>query len=324
VEACRLGKDIYLQKPMTLHVAESLAVREAVRRHERISQIGTQIHAGENFRRVVELIQSGNLGNINVARTFNVMNQGPGGIGKPPQSDPPAGLDWERWMGPAPEYPFNPLIVASSYENCSFMDYSGGWTPGMAPHIIDLPYWALNLGIPKTTYCTGGRFIIDDAGDAPDTQEVLWRYDDFTLTWSMNVANSFGFDFGRGSRARRLGIYFHGVNGTLYANYGSHTVVPEGDRMEGLDPPAPSIPPSPGHELEWLACMRTREQPSCCVEYHYKIDLALVLANLSMKVGRSIDFDAQTHRIVNDAEATKLAQPEYRAPWKFPSEYLPV
>jgi predicted dehydrogenase len=323
VEACQMGKDIYLQKPMTLHVAESLAVREAVRRHKRVSQIGTQIHATENYRRVVELIQSGNLGDISVARTFNVMNQGPEGIGKPPESRPPEGLDWQFWMGPAPEYPYNPLIVRSAYENCSFMDYSGGWTPGMAPHIVDLPYWALNLGIPKTTYCSGGRFVIDDAGDAPDTQEVLWHYDDMTLTWTMNCANSFGFDFGRGKEARRLGIYFHGVNGTLYADYGTHTVVPEGDRMKGLEPPEKSIAPSPGHELEWLACMRSRKQPSCCVDYHYKIDLALVLANLSMKVGRAIDFDAETHRIVNDAEAAKLAVPEYRSPWKFPTDYLP-
>ena len=150
VDACRAGKDIYLQKPMTLHLAESLAVRNAVRKHQRICQVGTQIHAGANYRRVVELVRSGNLGKISVARTFNVMNQGPQGIGNPPNSAPPAGLDWDRWVGPCPMRPYNPLIVNDAYTNCSFMSFSGGWTPGMAPHIIDLPVWALDLGYPTS------------------------------------------------------------------------------------------------------------------------------------------------------------------------------
>ena len=115
VDACRASKDIYLQKPMTLHLAESLAVRNAVRKHQRICQVGTQIHAGANYRRVVELVRSGNLGKISVVRTFNVMNQGPEGIGNPPNSAPPAGLDWQRWVGPYPMRPYNPLIVEGAY-----------------------------------------------------------------------------------------------------------------------------------------------------------------------------------------------------------------
>ncbi|MGD8500945.1 MAG: Gfo/Idh/MocA family oxidoreductase, partial [Phycisphaerales bacterium] len=237
VDACEAGKDIYLQKPMTLHVGESLAVRNAVRRHQRICQIGTQIHAGENYRRVVEFIRSGKLGPISVARTFNVMNQGRGGIGDTPDSKPPAEIDWNLWVGPGPMRPFNPLIVRSSYNHCSFMAVSGGWTPGMAPHIIDLPVWALELGYPEITYCSGGRYLLQDAGDAPDVQEVLWQYPNFTMTWMMSLVNSFAFDFGRGKPARRLGIYFHGVNGTLYADYGVHEVVPEGDWLKDAKPP---------------------------------------------------------------------------------------
>ena len=195
VDACRAGKDIYLQKPMTLYLAESLAVRNAVRKHRRICQVGTQIHAGANYRRVVELVRSGNLGKISVVRTFNVMNQGPQGIGNPPNSAPPAGLDWDRWVGPCPMRPYNPLIVNDAYTNCSFMPFSGGWTPGMAPHIIDLPVWALDLGYPTVTFSSGGRYTIRDAGDAPDTQEVVWQYGDFTMTWSMSLVNSYRLRF---------------------------------------------------------------------------------------------------------------------------------
>ena len=277
VAACEAGKDLYLQKPMTLHLNESLAVQRAVARHQRICQVGTQIHASANYRRVVELVRSGNLGRISVVRTFNVMNQGPEGIGNPAECAPPAGLDWQRWVGPAPMRPFNSLIVKSAYENCSFMDYSGGWTPGMAPHIIDLPCWAMDLDYPAMTHCSGGRFTIQDAGDAPDMQEVHWQYPDLTMTWSMSAVNSFAFDFGRGSRQRRLGIYFHGVRGTLLADYGKREVVAEGDWMEDAKTVDESLPPSPGHEREWLDCLRSRAQPSCNPSYHGKIDVAIAL-----------------------------------------------
>ncbi len=321
VDACAAGKDIYVQKPMTIHVGESFALRNAVRRHKRVCQIGTQIHAGENYRRVVEYVRSGKLGSISVARTFNVMNQGPEGIGNPPNSEPPPEIDWNFWVGPGPMRPYNPLLVENAYNNCSLMAFSGGWTPGMAPHIVDLPVWALDLGYPETTYCSGGRYVIKDAGDVPDVQEVLWQYPNFTMTWMMSMINSFGFDFGRGSPARRLGIYFHGTNGTLYANYSMHEVVPEGDRLKDARPPEKSIPPSPGHEHEWLNCIRTREQPSCNADYHCRIDVPIGLANLSMKLRRAIRFDPATERILDD-EAARLAVPKYRAPWQFPAEYI--
>ncbi len=322
VDAVEAGKDIYLQKPMTLYPAETLAVRNAVNRHKRISQIGTQIHAGSNYRRVVEWIKSGKMGPVTVVRTFNVMNQGPGGIGHAPKRDAPKGLDWDMWLGPAPDRPFNSLLAANGHDHCSFWDYSGGWTPGMAPHIIDLPVWALDLGVPLVTSCSGGRHVINDDGDSPDTQEVLWHYPNLTMTWMMNMANSFGFDFGRGTRARRLGTYFHAVNGTLFSDYGKHEIIPEGKLLVDSSPPDESIAPSPGHEREWLDCVKSRKQPSCNVNYHYKVDLAITLANLSYKLGRSIRFDPKTERIVGDELAVKLSRPDYRDPWKFPAKYL--
>jgi predicted dehydrogenase len=322
IMAVEAGKDIYLQKPMTLYPDETLAVRNAVRKHKRICQIGTQIHATENYRRVVEWIRSGKLGPVSAVRTFNVMNQGAEGVGHAPKEDPPAGLDWDLWIGPAPYRPYNSILVRDAYYHCSFWDYSGGWTPGMAPHIIDLPIWALDLGVPTETSCTGGRFVVKDDGDAPDTQEIIWRYPNLTMTWSMSLANSFGFDFGRGKPDRRLGIYFHALNGTLIADYGRCEIVPEGDLLKDSAPPSKSIASSPGHEREWLNCVKSREQPSCSADYHYRVDMALTLANLSYKLGRTVRFDPATERIVGDREAVKLARPAYRKPWKFPAEYL--
>ncbi|HSW47401.1 MAG TPA: Gfo/Idh/MocA family oxidoreductase [Phycisphaerae bacterium] len=324
VDAAEAQKDFYCEKPMTLHLGESLAVARAAKKHKVVTQVGTQIHASENYRRVVELVRSGRLGKINVARTFMVMNQGPEGIGYVPQGNPPANIDWDMWIGPYPMIPYNALITKSAYPNCSFMAHSGGWTPGMAPHVIDLPFWALDLGIPKRTFCSGGRYLVKDMGDSPDTQEVLWEYDNFTMTWWMSLINSYGFDFqGRNEIKRRLGIWFHGVNGTLSANYGTHTLMPEGDHMKATaDMPVTSMPSSSGHHREWVDCIRTRQQPSCHVGYHYKLDSAIALANLSMQLKRAIHFDPQTERIIGDDEAARLAVPAYRDPWKFPAEYL--
>ncbi len=330
IAACEAGKDLYLQKPMTLHLGESLAVRNAVRQHNRISQVGTQIHASENYRRVVEFIRSGNLGPIGAVRTFNVMNQTPKGVGVSAQKTPPEGLDWDLWCGPAPKREFNRTLVSDAYFHSSWLDYSGGWTPGMAPHIIDLPVWAMDLGYPLTTSSAGGRFILKDDGDAYDNHEVLWHYPQCTMTWMSSLTNSYGFDLhGRGGAdgspappQRRLGIYFHGANGTLYANYDMFKVVPEGDKMKDLSPPPKSLPPSPGHEREWLDCIKSRQQPSCSVFYHVRVDVPIVLSLLSLKLGRSIRFDPATEKIVGDAEAARLAVPTYRAPWKFPARYL--
>lgn len=324
VAACEAGVDIYLQKPMTMHFGESLVVRNAVRKNNIMCQIGTQIHASEHYRRMVELVRSGNLGKISAVRTFFVMNEAPNGIGKGENTNKiPKGMDWDMWVGPAPMQQFNPNLVKDAFYHCFWDDFSGGWTPGMAPHITDLPIWALDLGYPTEVSATGGRFIIDDDGDAYDNHEVLFRYPNLTLTWMQSSTNSYGFDFLRGQESkRRLGIYFHGVNGTLQTDYDAHTILPEGDRMKGMETPKKSIPPSPGQELEWLDSVKSRKQPSCNPEYHIKVDAPIQLSTLSLRLGRSIKFDPETEQIVGDTYAANMAIPEYRGSWEFPKEYL--
>ena len=324
IEAAEAGLDIYLQKPMTMHPGESLAVRNAVKKYNVICQIGTQIHASEHYRRMVELIRSGNLGKIGTVRTFHVMNEAPNGIGLGNNTNNvPEGMNWDMWVGPASMQAFNPNLVKSAFYHCSWMDFSGGWTPGMAPHITDLPVWALELGYPTEISAIGGRYIIKDDGDAYDNHEVVWRYPNLTMTWMNSSTNSYGFDFSRGQESRRrLGIYFHGVNGTLLTDYSTHQILPEGDRMKDMLIPPESIAPSPGHELEWLECIKSRNQPSCNPEYHIKVDLPIELSVLSMKLQRSLKFDPEAEKIVGDKEASRLSIPEYRSPWKFPSEYL--
>jgi predicted dehydrogenase len=324
IDACEAGKHIYLQKPMTLTLGESLAVVAAVKKHNRISQVGTQIHASANYRKVVNYIRSGLLGPISVARSFNVYNFGPEGIGNDPNCDPPPGLDWQMWVGPARMRPFNPLVVRDSFTHSGFMDYGGGWTPCWAPHILDLPIWALELGLPTMVAASGGRFVVQDAGDAYDTHEILLQYPKVTVTWMMSQVNSYGFDAqGQPGTRRRLGTYFQGVNGTLFADYSTHKIIPEGDRLKDIPPEPPKVvPDSPGHEREWLDCIRSGQQPSANVEYHHKVNVPIVLGNLSLRLGRAIRLDPNSGWIVGDEEAARLSVPEYRPPWKFPRQYL--
>jgi predicted dehydrogenase len=324
IEAAEAGLDIYLQKPMTLHMGEGLAIRNAVKKHGVICQIGTQIHSGDHYRRMVELVRSGNLGDIGTVRTFNVMNEAPNGIGSGNNTDViPQGMDWDMWVGPARMQPYNPNLVKDAFYHGFWMDFSGGWTPGMAPHITDLPIWALELDYPTEISAFGGRFILKDDGDAYDNHEVIWQYPNLTMTWMSSLTNSYGFDFARGQESRRrLGIYFHGTNGTLLTDYSSHTLLPEDDRMKDMETPPQSIPASPGQELEWIECIKSRKQPLCNPGYHIKVDIPIELSVLALKLGRSIKFDPETEQIVGDEEAAKLAIPEYRSPWKFPVEYL--
>ena len=323
IAACEAGKDVYLEKPMTLSVGESLAVKRAVDKHGIVSQIGTQIHAGENYRRVVDIVRSGVLGKIGVVRAIHCGNQGPEGIGNTPDGEPPEGLDWDFWCGPAKKRPFNPIIVKGAYEHGSFLDYSGGWTPGMAPHVLDLVYWALELGHPTVASSSGGRYAIGGVGDCYDMHEAVFQYPDFTLTWSSSMMNAFGLTSPQpDGKQRSLAASFRGLNATLVTDYDTHDIHPERKQTIDTNGVPETTPKSPGHYREWLDCIRSREQPSCHIGYHYKIDVAINLSLIAMKVGRSVRFDPETETIPNDPEADALFMAPYREPWKAPSGYL--
>ncbi len=321
IEAAEAGKHIYLQKPMTIYPAETLAVRNAIRRHKVVTQVGTQIHQAANYRRVVDWVRSGRLGKIGRVEMFWGWNMGVGGIGTAPKEDPPDDIDFDLWLGPAEECEFNRLLVADAALHCSWMAYSGGWTPGMAPHLLDLPVWALELGYPEKTTCIGGRYILGGDGDAPDTQDVVWQYPDLTMRWHFAQFNHHGYEFG--SKVRALGIYFHGSNGTLRTDYNTHEIIPQSDALDPNDVPEQVVPDGGIHEIEWLDCIRNGGEPSCNVEYHSKVDLPITLATLSHLTGHTADFSAE---LDNMAEAKVFANrgvPQYRAPWRFPTRYFP-
>jgi predicted dehydrogenase len=315
IYACQAGKDVYVEKPISLYLGEGWAMAKAAKDNKRVVQVGTQIHAGENYHRVVEIIRSGILGKITIVRNILAMNDAPNGIGFQENKEPPEDLDWDMWLGPAQELPFNPAVFGN-YRY--FSQFIGSWLLEMGPHIIDLPYWALDLPDPIHVTALGGKYAIKDMSDIPDTMEVVYEYPNgLLMTWTQTSANSYGFEFQGAPGIRlRLGVIFQGTNGTLAADYESYKLIPEGNRIEGFQPPEPYLKRSPGHEREFLNCIKTREEPSCNLEYHCRVHTALCLGQLALKVGRRLRWDGRTRSVIGDIGATAFLWPRYRSPWK--------
>lgn len=331
IDACEAGLDVYCEKPLALTAAESTAMARAVEKNNRVTQVGTQIHSGENYHRVVEIVRSGVLGPISHVHTQLHMNKAPVRIRKDDVQTPPNGMDWDMWCGPKPLMPYHFEVFTGGHHRF-FAPLIGSWIHEMGPHIVDLPCWALELGAPKSVTAMGGRFAMspEDMTTVPDTMQVLWDYGDFTMTWSNLCASSHGMGFQQEpngtlpngfdfyNKGRRLGVAFHGVNGTLLADYGNHTILSEEDGLKDAVLPDPYLPRSPGHARELLDCIKSRELPSCDIRKHLPLALALNLGQLSYELGRKINFDPDTMTCPGDDEATQRLWPEYRAPWVLP------
>lgn len=317
--ACQAGKDVYCEKPLFRYPAEGRAMLKAAVDNKRVTQVGTQIHAGENYRRAVEIVRSGALGRIASVKVVCNLNEYPGGIGRPADEPPPGGLDWNLWLGPAPLAPFNRARFEAG-KHRYFKDYVGSWLLELGPHIVDLAFWAMEPGEPKAVSASGGRFVADDISDIPDTLDVLWQFENLTITWTHTSCNSFNFGAGDPQTGgRQLGVFFQGNNGTLFADYGRHRVIAEPKRMEDFTAPEPSIPRSPGHDREFLDCVKTRQNPSCSFENHLPLGTALALGQIAYDSGKRLEWDSAAGKIVGDRQTQRLAYPAYRAPWKLPA-----
>jgi predicted dehydrogenase len=307
IMACQAGKDVYCEKPLTHRLAEGRAVVKAVQKHRRITQMGNLIHAGENYHRVVEIVRSGVLGTISKTRVWMAADRS--GLGKPADGDPPAGCDYDFWLGPAPKHAFNPNRFTFNWRY--FWDYGGGILTDFCCHIVDLVHWGMDVSAPKTISASGGRYALVDNAETPDSLEVAYEYEkdghNFLMVWSQTDASTHGFE-GMG-----LGIMFQGTDATLVANYDTHKIIPEKGRTIPEVPK--TLPRSVGHHREWLDAIRSREQCSCNFDYGHRLTSVGHLGNIALHAGEKLRWDAQAERIVNHPEANRLLTKEYRRPW---------
>ena len=319
IMACQAGKDVYVEKPLSISIGEGRLMVKATRKYNRIVQMGTQQRSAPHYAEAVEYVKSGKLGKIRLVRAWAYQGW-MGNIPKVPDSDPPPGVDYDMWLGPAPKRSFNKNRFHFNFR--WYWDYSGGLMTDWGAHMIDIANWAMGIKAPGTAMSVGGRFgFPDDAEETPDTQQVLWAFPEFSMLWEHATA------IDRGPEARNHGVAFHGNNGTLVVDRGGWEVHPEIVRVEGKQQyklagfPRQNIGTDQSHldhVKNFVECMRSRALPRSDVEIGHNSMIACHLGNIAFRLGRQIRWDVENEKIINDSEAESYVTRAYRAPWKLP------
>jgi predicted dehydrogenase len=333
--ACAAGKDVYVEKPLTLFVQEGRWMIDVARRHQRVVQVGTQQRSGPHYRRAKELIQSGHIGKVASVRMAALRNIMPG-YGTPPDQDPPPELDWEMLLGPAPAHKYNPNRAI--YHFRWFWDYAGGQMTNLGQHSLDVVDWYQGGAWPLSVTSMGGRFSLRDNGETPDTQDALIEFPGWTAIWSHREAC-------RGP-VPSTGLEFFGPKGSLAISRSGFVVTADrkvepvntvprftGDhptggpvRVQDTDPPqfwTEAMKDESGngaeqfrrHVRDFLDCVKSRRQPVSDLESGHRVATICHLANISLRLRRQVRWDAHKETIVGDAEAEKMLVRPYRAPW---------
>jgi len=316
LQTIRAGKDLYMEKPVGHTIEEGRALVDAAAKHDRIAQVGLQQRSGTIFQEARKLVQSGKIGKVTHAHCINVWNaatdpRGSRGhsIGRPPNGDPPPGVDYDMWLGPAPKRPFNPNRFHWNY--IYFWDYSGGMILGWGVHLVDFAMWAMDAKGPQSASIAGGGFLFDDMRETPDTAEAVWTFPDFIMSYSCRHGNAFP----NGGRRVDHGIHFFGTEATLLVDRRGYQIIPEKEKPEpvmsgeGLDQGEGT------HHRAFVHSVRTRKPPACSMLEGHRSTVPLHLANIAYRTGAPVPWDPETERIEGNPAAAKLLSKEYRAPW---------
>jgi predicted dehydrogenase len=313
--ACQAGKDVYLEKPASHTIAEGRLAVEAARKHNRIVQVGTQQLSGEHYRLARQLIQDGKLGKITYVKCWNVGNSSPG-RGFPEDQTAPATLDWDLWLGPAAAVPFNPVRLRSWRW---FWEYGNGTEADWGTHHLGSIHQLTGQDRPLSVAAAGGRLAIRDMLQTPDTMTAVFEYPgNWLVELQVREANGYSADH------HNYGIRFHGTNGTLFLNRSGFEVFPEKERMPALtvgqpqDQNAEIGSMNRVHVENFLASIRSRELPAGDIEIGHRATSACLLANIALRTGHKVVWDAQSESITGDPAATALLRQHYRKPYELP------
>ncbi|MBL8867451.1 MAG: Gfo/Idh/MocA family oxidoreductase [Gemmataceae bacterium] len=314
--ALKLGKHVYCEKPLCHSVAEVRAVREALKGTKLVTQMGTQIHAGDNYRRVVEIVKSGLLGTVNRVHVWNGSRPV---AGKRVGAKPSAQFDTDLWLGPAPVEYFEATIAKSGWNFAWphfhwrwWWEFGGGTLADLGCHYMDLPFWALDLTAPKSVIATGKKTYEGD-NDTPDIMQVDYQFPGVHLTWYHGV-NGPSLDGSEKYDGFGSAVLFVGDKGKLVADYGKYKLLPDAFAA-GVTIPTPSIAKSIGHHAEWLNAIRNGGPTTCNFEYSGRLTEAVLLGNVAYRSGEAIEWDAKTAAVTNTAKAKAFLGREYRKGW---------
>jgi len=327
IEACKAGKDVYVEKPVSLTVDEGRKMVEAARKYKRVVQAGTMQRSSPVFRKACEIVRSGQLGKIQFVRAGYATAIPADYFGNPPDSDPPPDLDWDLWLGPAPKRRFNqnrfgvnpsqwgildPNLFPAGAKWSSFRyfwDYAGGDMTDTGVHQLDIVQMAFDEAVPLSVAAIGGKLRLKDNRETPDTLNAVFEYPGFVATFEVRLGNT--QNFGSGT------IVFYGDRGTLSVSRGGLRLIPE--KVSDLKPfeqmAANISDANRNHWANFLGCMRTREKPVADIEIGHRSTTTCHLGNVAFRSRLRIDWDSRSETTAQ-ADARKYLTREYRKPWK--------
>lgn len=314
VASLRAGHHVYCEKPLARTVSEARAITDEARRQNRVTQIGTQIHSGDNYRRVVEWVRSGRLGKIEDVHVW--VNSSYGGMDWPSQvEEPPAYLDYDSWLGPVEPVPFSTEWVPFKWRH--WWRFGGGSLADFGCHYMDLPHWALGLRHPEKVELLDGpephpdstpqwlivRFTHPEAAGRPPVR-VTWYHGgkrpDFLTPEQVKAYGS--------------GVWFQGSKGSLIANYGRHELV-QTQGMKKTEAPPQVIAPTIGHHREWVMAILGRARTTCPFDYSGPLSETALLGNVAFRAGSGFTWDAANLKAVDLPRADEFIQHRYRKGW---------
>lgn len=315
--ALRMGKHVYCEKPLTHTVFEARTLANLAKEKKLVTQMGTQIHAGDNYRRVVELIQSGAIGDVTEVHVWAGASYT--GAKFTTGTKAPANLDWDLWLGPAAERPYSDGVHPFQWRK--FWDYGTGALGDFGCHFMDLVHWALDLRAPTTVEAIGSpvdpvtppafceaTYEYPARGDKPAVK--LHWYDSGrrpAILATLKGADGKPFEFSGGQ-------LFIGSKGMVLSDYGRNILLPE-DKFVGFKRPEPTIPASIGHHKEWLHAIRTGGPTTCNFDYSGALTEAVLLGTVAYRAGQKIQWDAANLKVTNSEKAQQLIHKEYRKGW---------
>ena len=313
IAAIESGAHVYLEKPISHTVLEGRTILQKARAHERVVQVGTHRRISPHNVSGMEFLKSGQVGEIGMVKAFVHYAGGPG---EPTPNEPtPEGLDWDMWCGPAPLRPFNPRIHPRGFRE--FLDYANGRLGDWGIHWMDQILWWTDEKYPKSISSTGGRFIKQDNTTAPDTQVATFQFEDFTAVWEHRHYA------GNRPDHTNIGCYFYGTEGIFHMGWlDGWTFFPRDDKKEVIHVEPQLNEPDQQNIAElwdnFLHAIETDTLPVSDIDTGYRATNMSLLGMLALKLGRTLEWDGDNARVLNDPEANELLKRPYRAPWEYP------
>lgn len=319
IEACKQGKDVFVEKPSSVYVEEGRKMVQAARKYKRVVQAGTMQRSGGYFKKAAEIVQSGVLGDVTFCRTWQSGLVRKERWGKPADGPVPDGLDWDMWLGPAPKVPFNRNrwgVGVTTYPTFRyFWDYAGGAMTDWGVHLIDPVHQCFGEPMPTSISAMGDKLYVDDNAETPDTMMATFCYPKFVLTYESRTANPMPLLGPSGGN----GTAIHGTDATLIVRRQGCYVIPN-DKSSKVAPltlekdaelAAMNVP----HWQNFIDCIRTRQKPTSDIETCVRSSTACILANLSMRHQTWLDWDEQNWTVKQN-HVKPFLKAKYRSPWK--------